>query len=275
MSGRFERDENNRLVPDSDGRPFRLWRPALDPDLNPDRGNWPGITNPDNIWDEIVRAAEIPGVTMPPKLQPIATRIVMLQTGMRAPMGLKVRGPDLNSIEKVGLQLEQYLKEVPAIRPTTVVADRIVGKPYLEIDIDRSAIARHGIMLQQIQDVIEVAVGGKRITTTVEGRERYPVRVRYLRELRDSMESLGRILVPAPDGSQIPLIQLAGIRYVRGPQVIKSEDTFLIGYVTFDKKPEYAEVDVVEKAQAYIDKKMSSGEFVLPAGVSFSFTAHL
>jgi len=269
--GRFERDENNRLIPDSDGVPFRLWRPALDPDLNPDRKYWPGIRNPDHIWDEIVRAAEIPGVTMPPMLQPIATRIVMLQTGMRAPMGIKVRGPDLNSIERVGLQLEQYLKEVPSIEPTTVLADRIVGKPYLEIDIDRTAISRYGIMLQQVQDVIEVAVGGKRITTTVEGRERYPVRVRYLRELRDTMESLGRILVPAPGGSQIPLIQLARIRYVRGPQVIKSEDTFLIGYVTFDKKPEYAEVDVVEEAQTYLGEKMASGELVLPAGVSFAF----
>jgi Cu(I)/Ag(I) efflux system membrane protein CusA/SilA len=163
------------------------------------------------------------------------------------------------------------LKEVPSIEPATVVADRVVGKPYLEIDIDRKAIARYGIHLRKVQDVIEVAIGGKRITTTVEGRERYPVRVRYLRELRDQLESLGRILVPAPGGAQIPLSQLAEIRYVRGPQVIKSEDTFLTSYVVFDMKPGHAEVDVVEEAQAYLQDKIDRGEWTLPAGVSYTF----
>jgi Cu(I)/Ag(I) efflux system membrane protein CusA/SilA len=152
-----------------------------------------------------------------------------------------------------------------------VFADRIVGKPYLEIEIDRDAIARYGLHVKDVQNVIEVAIGGKRITTTVEGRERYPVRVRYQRELRDSIESLGGILVPSPQGAQIPLIQLAKIRYVRGPQVIKSEDTFLVGYVLFDKKPGHAEVDVVQDAQAEIQKRIDGGSFVLPAGVSYSF----
>ena len=138
---------------------------------------------------------------------------------------------------------------MPAIDPLSVIADRIVGKPYLEIDIDRRAIAQYGIDLQQVQDVIEIAIGGKRITTTVQGRERYPVRVRYMRELRDHIEAIGGVLVTAPDGTQIPLVQLADIRYVPGPQVIKSEDTFLVGYVLFDKKPGYAETDVVEAAR--------------------------
>ncbi len=151
-------------------------------------------------------------------------------------MGVKIKGPDLETIERVGLQIERYLKEVPSVEPAAVVADRIIGKPYLEIDIDRQAIARYGIQIQSVQDVIEVAIGGKRITTTVEGRERFPVRVRYLRELRDTIESLERILVPAPGGSQIPIAQLADIHYVPGPQVIKSEDTFLVGYVLFDMR---------------------------------------
>ncbi|SMC22305.1 Cu(I)/Ag(I) efflux system membrane protein CusA/SilA [Desulfacinum hydrothermale DSM 13146] len=271
VQGKFERDDQGRLIPDEDGMPFRLWRPALDPDLNEGRDPWPGVRKPDDIWDLIVQAAQIPGTTSAPKLQPIAARIVMLQSGMRAPMGVKVKGPDLASIEKVGLQLERFLKEVPSVEPATVIADRIVGKPYLEIQIDRRAIARYGISIRRVQDVIEVAVGGKRITTTVEGRERYPVRVRYMRELRDTLESLARILVPAPDGTQIPLEELAEIRYVRGPQVIKSEDTFLVGYVVFDKKPGYAEVDVVEQAQAHLQKKLASGELELPAGVSYTF----
>ncbi|MCD6288756.1 MAG: efflux RND transporter permease subunit, partial [Candidatus Hydrogenedentes bacterium] len=271
VHGKFMRDEAGQLIPDRRGRPFRLWRPPLDPALNPGRTAWSGINSPDDIWNTIVDTAQVPGTTSAPKLQPIAARIVMLQSGMRAPMGVKVKGPDLETIEKVGLEIEQLLKDVPSIKPSTVFADRIIGKPYLEIDIDRKAIARYGISIRRVQDVIEVAIGGKRITTTVEGRERYPVRVRYLRELRDSIESLGRILVPAPDGTQVPLIQLATINYVRGPQVIKSEDTFLVGYVLFDKKPGYAEVNVVEQAQAYLQAKIASGEFNLPAGVSYTF----
>jgi Cu(I)/Ag(I) efflux system membrane protein CusA/SilA len=271
VKGKYLRDEAGNLIPDSGGYPFRLWRPALDPDLNPGRKAWPGIHSPNDIWDEIVKAARIPGTTSAPKLQPIAARIVMLQSGMRAPMGIKVKGPDLDTIEKVGLQMEKLLKEVPSIEPSAVIADRIIGKPYLEIEIDRKAIARYGIMLKKVQQVIEVAVGGKKITTTVEGRERYPVRVRYLRELRSDLEALARILVPSPGGAQVPLTQLAKINYVRGPQVIKSEDTFLIGYVLFDMKAGFAEVDVVEDANEYLKQKIETGELEIPAGVSYTF----
>ena len=272
VQGRFERDSEGFLVEDDGGMPFRIWRPALDPELNEGRVPWPGIKRTDDIWDAIVKAAEVPGSTSAPKLQPIAARIVMLQSGMRAPMGIKVKGPDLETIEKVGLEMERFLKEVPSIQPSAVFADRIVGKPYLEFEIDREAIARYGIKLGKVQEVIEVGIGGKRITTTVEGRERYPVRVRYMRELRDQIESLGRILVSAPDGTQIPLEQLAKLNYRRGPQNIKSEDTFLIGYVLFDMKPGNAEVDVVEAADAYLKSKISSGELVLPEGVSYVFS---
>jgi copper/silver efflux system protein len=198
----------------------------------------------------------------------------MLQTGMRAPMGVKVRGPDLETIEQVGLEIERLLKEVPSVEASAVFADRIVGKPYIEIEIDREAIARYGLRIRQVQDVIEVAIGGRRITTTVEGRERYPVRVRYLRELRDSVETLGRILVAGPDGAQIPLEQVADIRYVRGPQEIKSEDTFLVGFVLFDMKPGFAEVDVVEACQRYLQEKIDNGELVIPAGVSYRFSGN-
>jgi Cu(I)/Ag(I) efflux system membrane protein CusA/SilA len=137
-----------------------------------------------------------------------------------------------------GIVFIRRLGCIHPIDPLSVIADRIVGKPYLEIDIDRHAIAQYGIDLQQVQDVIEIAIGGKQITTTVEGRERYPVRVRYLRELRDHIDTIGEVLVPAPDGTQIPLVQLADLRYVPGPQVIKSENTFIVGYVLFEKKTE-------------------------------------
>jgi Cu(I)/Ag(I) efflux system membrane protein CusA/SilA len=253
----FVRDAAGDLVPDKRGRPFRQWREQ--------------IRAPDDIWKEITRAAEVPGSTTAPRLQPIAARIVMLQSGMRAPMGIKVKGPDLETIERAGIRIERLLKEVPGVEPSAVIADRIVGKPYLEIDIDREAIARYGMTIEDVQMAIEVAVGGVPLTTTVEGRERYPVRVRYLRELRDSIEALEKILIPAMDGAQIPLAQLADIRYVRGPEAVKSEDAFLVSYVLFDKKPGFAEVDVVEQCQAYLTAKQKSGELELPPGVSYRF----
>lgn len=256
-ASRFVRDPNGNLIPDARGRPYRQWRSY--------------INSPDDIWKEIIAAAEIPGTTSAPKLQPIAARIVMLQSGMRAAMGVKIKGPDLATIEKVGFEIEQILKEVPSIEPSTVIADRIVGKPYLEIVPDRAALARYGVPIGLFQDIIEVAVGGVKVTTTVQARQRFPVRVRYQRELRDSIESLERILIPGAEGVQIPLIQLAEIHYVRGPEVIKSEDTSLVGYVLFDKKPEKAEVDVVEEARRLIEYKETSGQFIRPQGVSITF----
>lgn len=274
VQGKFLRDDAGELISDKDGQPFRLWRPALDPELNPGRDAWAGIQSPDDIWDEIVMAGEIPGTTSAPKLQPIRARIVMLQSGMRAPMGVKVRGPDLATIEEVGMQIEKFLKEVPSVQPAAVIADRIVGKPYLEIEIDRLEAARYGIPIKKVQEVIEVAVGGQPLTMTVEGRERYPVRVRYMRELRDNIESLKRILVGGAAGQQVPLEQVANINYVRGPQVIKSEDTFMIGYVLFDKREGYAEVDVVEDCQRYLDQMKKEGEFVVPEGVNYTFAGN-
>jgi len=253
----FAHDANGNLIPDENGRPYRQWRDH--------------IKSPDDIWDEIVKAGQIPGTTSAPKLQPIAARVVMLQSGMRAPMGVKIKGPDLKTIEKLGFEIERLLKEVPSVEAPAVIADRVVGTPYLEIDIDRNAIARYGVSIQMVQDVIEVAIGGVGITTTVEGRERYSVRVRYMRELRDQIETLGKILVPTMGQAQIPLMQLADVRYVPGPQMIKSEDTFLTSYVLFDKKPNYAEVDVVEQCQKFLKDKIASGELVVPHSVSYAF----
>ncbi|MBT8470285.1 MAG: efflux RND transporter permease subunit, partial [Deltaproteobacteria bacterium] len=249
------------------------YKPEFGVDADGDRvRNWRDhIRSPQDIWNEIVKAANAPGLTSASMLMPINTRIIMLQSGMRAPMGIKVYGPDLETIEAFGLELESLLRDVPAIRPETVFADRVVGKPYIEIDINREAIGRYGLTIGRVQDVIQVALGGKMLTRTVEGRERYPVRARYMREERDSIEALGRVLVSAPGGEQIPLEQLAEIRYVKGPQVIKSEDTFLTSYVLFDKLPELSEVDVVEEARTVLSGKIASGELEVPEGVSYRF----
>ena len=256
----FRLVDKEDLTVDKNGEYFRQWRDE--------------IKSPDDIWQAIIDKSTIPGLTSAPKLQPISTRLVMLQTGMRAPMGIKVYGPDLESIEKVGFELEKQLKQVEGVQGMSVFADRVVGKPYLEMEIERDAIARYGLTVENLQAVIGSAIGGMPLTTTVEGRERFPVRLRYAREFRDNPEDLQRILIPTPSGAQIPLGELVTLHYVRGPQMIKSEDTFLVGYVIFDKKEGYAEVDVVENAQEYLKKKMESGEFSLPAGVSYKFTGN-
>ncbi len=248
------------LISDDSGQYFRNWRE--------------NIRSPDDIWDEIIKVTNIPGVTSAPKLQPIETRLVMLQTGMRAPMGIKVFGPDLETIEDFGMQLESILKEVPSVKKEAVFADRIVGKPYLHFDIDRDAISRYGLNIEDVQQTLETAVGGMEITSTVEGRKRFPVRVRYPRELRDDPSQLEKVFVPTPTGVQVPLIELVDIEYVRGPQMIKSENTFLVGFVLFDKKDDAAEVDVVEDAQRFIKDKIDNGELIVPSGVNYEFSGN-
>lgn len=240
-----------------DGKIVRQWRDE--------------IHSMDDIWDEIVKVAQLPGTTSAPKLQPIQTRLVMLQSGMRAPMGIKIKGPDLATIEQVGLDIELLLKNAPGVNPPTVFADRIVGKPYLEIEIDREKIARYGLHIAEVQKNIGIAIGGKTATQTVEGRKRFGVRIRYQRELRDELDDLANIRIKTPTGQQILLDEIAEIKYVRGPQMIKSEDSFLIGYVLFDKLAGFAEVDVVENAQQFLDEKIQSGELLIPDGVSFAF----
>jgi len=248
------------LIPKENGEYFRQWRPE--------------IKKPNDIWNEIVKVTNIPGLTSAPKLQPIETRLVMLSTGMRAPMGLKVYGPDLESIEKAGMQLETALKDVPSIKASAVFYDRAVGAPYVEIKLNREAMARYGMTVSDVQEVLQVAVGGMALSSSVEGRERFPIRVRYARELRDNPDDLKRILIPAMNGIQVPLGEIADIDYTRGAQMIRSENTFLNGYVIFDKNEGKAEVDVVEEATKVLQQKLNSGELVLSPGVSYKFAGN-
>jgi Cu(I)/Ag(I) efflux system membrane protein CusA/SilA len=230
---------------------------------------WPEerLITKDEILAELQQKTDIPGV-LPTWLQPIQTRLIMLQSGFRAMMGVKIYGSDLREIEKVGLELEAVLKQVPGA--TDVVADRIIGKPYIEFAIDREKIARYGVSIRDVQDVIEVAVGGENLTTSVEGRERYPIRVRYPRELRDNLEDLQHILVPAANGAHIPITQVAEIRYTIGPQDIKSENALLVGYVTLNTR-DRDEMSVVEDADALIRAKLASGELKFPPGYYYQW----
>ncbi|MDG1435444.1 MAG: efflux RND transporter permease subunit [Saprospiraceae bacterium] len=256
----YVRNEMEELIEDKNGRYFRQWRDE--------------IQSPDDIWDEIVKATRIPGVTSAPKLQPIETRLIMLQTGMRAPMGIKVKGTDLKTIESVGLLLENELKEVEGVKDATVFAERIVGKPYMELDIKRNIISRYGLTIVDVQNHIQAAIGGMKMSETVEGRERYAIRLRYPREMRDNPEVIKNILVSTPTGAQIPLGELIKINFVRGPQSIKSEDGFLVGYVLFDKEIGYSEVEIVKNAKQLFSEKLENGSLKIPAGTSFAFAGN-
>ena len=248
------------LIPDRKGDYFRQWRPE--------------IKNTDDIWQQIINVTHLPGLTSAPKLQPIEARLVMLSTGMRAPMGLKIYGPDLETIEQSGKAIEQALKDVPSVIPSSVFYDRAVGAPYLEIKLNRDNMARYGVNVEDLQEILSAAVGGMILTKTVEGRERFPVRLRYARELRDNPEALSMLLVPTATGAQIPLKELADIEYARGAQMIQSENTFLVGYVIFDKKQGKAEVDVVKEATKVIEGKIQNGELKLTKGISYKFAGN-
>ena len=250
--------DTSLLIKDPQGKPFRQWRPH--------------IKTTDDIWREISSQTNgIPGLTGAPKLGPIQTRIVMLQTGMRAPMGIKLFGPDLETLEKVSLQIEQILKEVPGIEPPTVYAERVVGKPYLEIKFDRRALARYGLTIQEVNRYVEMLIGGMPLSYTVEGRERFPIRARFAREWRDDPDVLEQLPISTPTGQWIPLGYVADITYRRGPQAIRGENTFLVTYITFDKKEGWSEVDVVELAKKTLDEKVEKGELILPKGTTYQF----
>ncbi len=190
----------------------------------------PGLSY-EGLVDEMDRALKIPGVTNAWTM-PIKARIDMLTTGVRTPVGIKIFGPDLKQIEQIGEHLEMVLKEVPGTR--SVYAERVSGGYFLDFDINRDEIARYGLKLMDVGKIIETAIGGENIATTIEGRERYPINVRYLRELRDDPEKLKRVLVDTPTGAQVPLAQLATLRFVNGPPMIRDENGMLAGYVFLD-----------------------------------------
>ncbi|MCH7765056.1 MAG: efflux RND transporter permease subunit, partial [Acidobacteria bacterium] len=198
--------------------------------LKPESEWRPGMT-PEKLINEMDAALKIPGISNSWTM-PIKGRIDMLTTGIRTPVGIKILGPDLKVIEKIGEEIERALKDVPGTR--NIYAERVVSGYFYDFEIDRRAVARYGLTVGDVQDVIETAIGGKNITSTIEGRERFPINVRYARELRDEPQMLERVLVATPTGAQIPLSQLARMRMTMGPPAIKSENAELVGYVFVD-----------------------------------------
>jgi len=221
------------LKPESEWRHKKRWYSSWMPDLlqplvRPlwsDRLSWEDLTN------DLDRRLQIPGQTNAWTM-PIRNRIDMLTTGIRTPVGIKVFGSDLKQIENIGKQLEQIVGQVPGVR--SVYGERVSGGYFVDFDINRAAIARYGLTVDDVQQTIMTAIGGENVSTTIEGRERYPINIRYPRELRDELDKLGRVLVATPSGPQIPLAQLASLRIAEGPAMIRDENGRLAGYVYID-----------------------------------------
>jgi Cu(I)/Ag(I) efflux system membrane protein CusA/SilA len=185
----------------------------------------------ENLIDEMDRAVQIPSFANA-WLFPVKTRIDMITTGIRTPVGVKVLGPDLAKIQEIGLELEKVIQRVPGTR--SAFFERVTGGYYLDFKVRREEAARYGLSAGDVNDIVESAIGGNNVTTTVEGRERYPVNVRYARDFRDDLPRLRRVLVPTPSGAQVPLEELATVELATGPPMIKNEEGFKAGFVYVD-----------------------------------------
>jgi Cu(I)/Ag(I) efflux system membrane protein CusA/SilA len=211
----------------------------------------PGLTK-DDLIAELDAAIQFPGVTNAWTM-PIKTRIDMLSTGIKTPVGIKIAGPDLTVLERLGKEVEAIVKPLPGT--LSAYSERVMGGSYLDFDIDRLAVARFGLTVGDVQDIVQSAVGGMNVSWTVEGLERYPINVRYPRELRDSPEALREILVATPGGAQVPLGQLADIRLRQGPPGIKTENARPNAWVFVDLRG----IDVgswVERAQREVAERV-------------------
>ncbi|MEM1416981.1 MAG: efflux RND transporter permease subunit [Myxococcota bacterium] len=242
---------------DPDGSPVRLWRP--------------NVRSREDLWGEIAAAARLPGLTPAPFLQPIETRRVMLQTGMRSRIGLKLRGPSIDVVDAALPTVEAALRGVSALAPGSVVAERSAGTPQLELVPDRAALSREGLTMEAVQETFAMAVGGVTLGVVREGRARRALRVRAERDARMDPEAILALPILTPGGGQVPLGSVAELRFARGPQHIRSEDTFPTRYVMMEPAPGVTDVDAVAAARAHLRDALARGDLVLPEGVSWRF----
>ncbi|KAA0249607.1 MAG: efflux RND transporter permease subunit [Acidobacteria bacterium] len=251
------------LKPESEWRPRERWYSSWAPGwlASALRPFWRDRITYEELVDEMDRAMKIPGTTNAWTM-PIKGRIDMLTTGVRTPIGIKVFGDDLATIERVGTQVEAALRELPATR--SVFAERTAGGYFVDFDLDREALARYGLTVADANAVVMSAIGGEAVTTTVEGRARYTVNVRYPRELREDLDRLSRVLVPTPSGAHVPLGQVAALGLSQGPAMIRNENGLLAGYVYVDF--DTAKTDVGRYVAAA--KAAVAGAVTLPKGTT-------
>jgi Cu(I)/Ag(I) efflux system membrane protein CusA/SilA len=242
---------------------YSSWMPSLLMPLV--RPLWPDTMSWDDLANDLNQRLQLPGQTNAWTM-PIRNRIDMLTTGIRTPVGVKIYGSDLKQIESVGKRLEQIISGVPGAR--SVYGERVSGGYFVDFDIDRAAIARYGLTIDDVQQTIMTAIGGENVSTTIEGRERYPINIRYPRELRDEMDKLGRVLVATPAGAQVPLGQLAALRVVEGPSMIRDENGKLAGYV-------YVDVDTARRdLGSFVDdaKRAVTSQLQMPTGYTLQWS---
>ncbi|MGE5717073.1 MAG: efflux RND transporter permease subunit, partial [Acidobacteriota bacterium] len=244
------------LKPENEWRKKERWYSSWAPEwlAGSLRHVWHDRISHDELVDAMDAALKIPGTTNAWTM-PIKNRIDMLSTGIRTPIGIKVFGADLKEIERIGTEVEAAVKTVPATR--SVFAERVAGGYFIDFDLNREGLARYGLTVDDANDVIMTAIGGETVTTVINGRERYSVNVRYSRELREDLDRLSRVLVPTMSGAQVPLAQLATIRQVQGPAMIRNENGLLSGYVYVDFDTSKEDVGgYVEKAKEAVAKSV-------------------
>ena len=220
------------LKPENEWPKIHRWYSDLPPFLQgPFKAFWPDHISHQELIDQMDKKLQIPGTTNAWTM-PIKNRIDMLSTGVRTPIGIKVLGSDINEIERIGIQLEGIIRNIPGTR--SVYAERTAGGYFLDFDLKRDQLARYGLSIHDAQMTISSAIGGEDVTETVEGQERYSVNVRYPAESRESVEKLRHVFIATPSGAQIPLGQIADIVLRTGPSMIRNENGLLAGYVYVD-----------------------------------------
>jgi len=224
-----------------------------------------GITSRE-IWNQINAIATLPGVTPASPLQPIEGRVVMLQSGIKAPMAIRIYGDSLDGLAKAAMAVAERLKQVPQVNAATVNPDIVLGKPYVEFEVDRETAARFGMSTMMINQIIETALGGMNLTKTVEGRERYPIRVRYQRNLRERIDELTRLPVVTHSGEIVPLEMLTRMKTTWGPGAINSEDARLVAHVSFSPSGMTGDLETVRAVESALHEDQASGALDLPAG---------
>lgn len=227
---------------------------------------WRDGMTAEEIWRQINAVATLPGVTPASPLQPIEGRVVMLQSGIKASMAIRIFGDSLDGLAEAAFAVADELKAIPYVDAATVNPDIVLGKPYIEFDVDRDAAARFGMSTMTVNQVIETALGGMNLTRTIEGRERYPIRIRYQRDLRERMDQLPRLPVVTPSGEVVPLEMLAKVHTTWGPGVINSEDARLVAHVSFSPSGVAGDLETVEGVESNLHAAQKSGQLNLPQG---------
>jgi len=230
------------------------------------RDQWrPGMTER-KIWDEINAVATLPGITPASPLQPIEGRVVMLQSGIKAPMAVRIYGDSLDGLSQAALAVAEHLKQHAHVNPGTVSPDIVMGKPYYEFEVDREQSARYGMTTMMVNQVVAAGFGGIDVTHTVEGRERYPIQVRFARDVRERIDELPRVPVVTHTGDVVPLERLAGVSTTWGPGAINSEDARLVAHVSFSPRGGAGDLETVDAVMMSLKSARAGGELAFPDG---------